>query len=181
MAVEKRLFAPSSIDELLNGWLIHAHKSRDRHDEAARHYAKGQYALGIPSLIVSTVVGTSVFSALASNAVPSLWVGVLSITAAVLSALQTFLDFGGRSDKHRLVGVKYKTAIRQLEQLFVRRSQGEALSQDELSDLRAALDALEDSAPVIMPSIYDRVEKKYADVKYVQEALKLYGKAGRSA
>ena len=181
MATEKRLFAPTGIEELLNGWMIHAYKCRDRHDEAARHYAKGQYALGIPSLIVSTIVGTSVFSALASNAVPSLWVGVLSISAAVLSALQTFLDFGGRSDKHRHSGVKYKTAIRQLEQLFVRRSQGEELSQDELTDLRTALDALEDTAPVIMPSIYDRIEKKYQDVKYVQEAIKLYAKGSRAS
>lgn len=176
MAAEKRLFAPTGIEELLNGWMIHAHKCRDRHDEAARLYAKGQYALGIPSLIVSTIVGTSVFTALSANAVPSWWVGVLSMSAAVLSALQTFLDFGGRSDKHRMAGVKYKTAIRQLEQLFVRRSQGEELSQDELNDLRASLDALEDAAPVIMPRIYDKVEQKYAEVKYVQEALKLYAK-----
>lgn len=99
------------------------------------------------------------------------------MTAAVLAALQTFLDFGGRSDKHRTAGVKYKTAIRQLEQLCVRRSQGEALSQDELNDLRTALDVLEDAAPVIMPRIYDRVEAKYRDVKYVQEAIKLYAKS----
>jgi hypothetical protein len=176
MADEKRLFAPTGISELLNGWLIHAHKCRDRHDEAARHYARGQYALGIPSLVVSTVVGTSVFSALSSNVVQSLWVGILSISAAVLSALQTFMDFGGRSDKHRGMGGKYKAAIRQLEQLIVRRSQGEELSQEELDDLRTALDALEDTAPVIMPSIYDRVEKKYLDAKYVQEAIKLYAK-----
>jgi len=181
MAIEKRVFAPNGIDELLNGWLIHAHKCRDRHDEAARLYAKGQYALGIPSLIVSTIVGTSVFSALSSNATPHWSVGVLSMTAAVLAALQTFLDFGGRSDKHRTAGVKYKTAIRQLEQLCVRRAQGETLSQDELNDLRAALDVLEDAAPVIMPSIYDRVEAKYRDVKYVQEAIKLYAKSAKAS
>lgn len=35
MADEKRVFRPLGTDELLTGWLIHSHKARDRHDEAA--------------------------------------------------------------------------------------------------------------------------------------------------
>jgi len=174
MADEKRVFTPAGIDELIKGWLIHAHKSRDRHDEAARRYAKGQYALGIPSLVASTVVGSSVVSSLASNAVPPWWVAVLSLLAAVLAALQTFLDYGGRSDKHRGAAVRYKAAIRQLEQLRVRRADHEDIRREELDQVRASLDTLEDAAPVVMPSIYDRVEKKYKDMKYVEEALELY-------
>ena len=111
MADEKRVFEPQAVKELLAGWLIHSHKARDRHDEASRRYARGHFALGIPSLIVSTVVGTSVFAALSSKEVPPLWVGFLSILAAVLAALQTFMDFGGRSDKHRTAAVKYKSSI----------------------------------------------------------------------
>lgn len=56
MAAPKRLFDPGSQYELLLGWLIHAHKGRDRHDLAARHYERGRYALGIPTLVVSTIV-----------------------------------------------------------------------------------------------------------------------------
>ena len=176
MADEKRVFSPTGVDELLNGWLIHAHKSRDRHDEAARIYAKGQFSLGIPSLIVSTIVGTSVFSTLAADGKIQWWVGALSLAAAVLVALQTFMDFAGRSDKHRSCAVKYKSAIRCLEQLKVRRGDGEALSKDEVDDVRASLDTLEDAAPVVMPSIFDKIEKKYQDMKYVQDAIGLYAK-----
>lgn len=43
------------------------------------------------------------------------------------------------------------------------------------------LDVLEDAAPVIMPRIYDRVEAKYRDVKYAQEAIKLYAKSVKGA
>lgn len=174
MTEEKRLFSPAAIGELLNGWLIHSHKCRDRHDMAARLYAKGQYALGIPSLVVSTIVGTSVFSALSSKEVPPLWVGLLSIAAAVLAALQTFMDFGGRSDKHRAAGVKYKSAIRLLEQSKVRLGQGDSLTGEEIDSMRTLLDTLEDAAPVIMPKIYDQVEKKYQDMRYVTEAVSLY-------
>lgn len=174
MTDEKRVFSPTGVDEMLNGWLIHAHKCRDRHDEASRLYAKGQYALGIPSLVASTVVGSSVVSYLSAQTTPAVWVAVLSIAAAVLAALQTFLDFAGRSDKHRSAGVKYKAAIRFLEQLKVRRSQGEEIPREELDHFRTALDALEESAPVVMPRIYDRVEKRYQDMKYVQEAIDLH-------
>ena len=174
MSEEKRIFSPAGVDEMVNGWLIHTHKSRDRHDQASRLYAKGVYALGIPALVISTVVGSSVVSALASQESPTWWVAALSIASAVLAALQTFMDFGGRSDKHRNTGVKYKAAIRLLEQLKVRRSEGETLSKDEIDNLRSTLDTLEDAAPVVMPKIYDSVEKKYQDMKYVKAAIDLY-------
>lgn len=174
MADEKRVFTPPGTDELLTGWLIHSHKARDRHDEAARRYAKGQFALGIPSLIVSTVVGTSVFAALSSKEVPPLWVGLLSILAAVLAALQTFMDFGGRSDKHRTAAVKYKSSIRLLEESIVQQKQGAVLTKDEVTAIRTTLDSLEETAPVVMPKIHDNVEKKYQDMRYVSEAIGLY-------
>jgi hypothetical protein len=174
MASDKRLFSPESLEQLLGGWLIHSHKARDRHDLASRTYAKGQYALGIPALIVSTVVGTSVFSSLSSKEVPALWVGLLSITAAVLTAVQTFMDFGGRSDKHRMAAVKYKASIRTIEYLLMRLSTTANITDEELAALRSQLDNLEESAPVVMPKIYDTVEVRYQDVKYVREALDLY-------
>lgn len=176
MADVKRVFAPNAVDELLNGWLVHAHKARDRHDEAARRYAKGQYSLGIPSLVVSTVVGTALFAALSSQITPPLWIGILSMLAAVLSALQTFLDFGGRSDKHRNAAVKYKASIRLLEETLVQIQQGRNISKEQIDETRAGLDRLEESAPVVMPRVYDRIENRYQDMRYVTEAIGLYTK-----
>ena len=174
--VEKRVFTPVGLDELLTGWLIHTHKARDRHDEAARRYAKGQYALGIPSLIVSTIVGTSVFAALSSKEVPPLWVGLLSILAAVLAALQTFLDFGGRSDKHRSAAVKYKASIRLLEEAMVQLKRGAEPTKDDIAAIRTMLDGLEETAPVVMPKIFDAIEKRYLNMEYVSNAISLYNK-----
>jgi hypothetical protein len=176
MADVKRVFVPNAVDELLNGWLVHAHKARDRHDEAARRYARGQYSLGIPSLVVSTVVGTSLFAALSSQMTPPLWIAILSMLAAVLSALQTFLDFGGRSDKHRNAAVKYKAAIRLLEETLVQMQQGRNVSKEQIDDTRAGLDRLEESAPIVIPSVYDRIENRYQDMRYVTEAIGLYTK-----
>src|ERR671937_406780 len=119
MAMPQKLFDPQSPPELLLGWLVHAHKGRDRHDLAARVYERGRYALGIPTLIATTIVGTSVFSTLSSpgSAPTRLWVGLFSLLAAVLAALQTFLDLPTRSERHRSIAVKYKAAIREPEQM----------------------------------------------------------------
>jgi len=181
MAAEKRVFTPAAIDDLLVGWLIHSHKARDRHDEAARRYAWGQYALGIPSLIVSTIVGTSVFAALSSATAPPFWVGLLSMVAAVLAALQTFMDFGGRSDKHRAAAVKYKVSIRLLEESLVQQQEGTPITKDEVDDIRASLDSLEETAPVVMSGIYDRIEQRYKDLQNVSDAVDLYTQTGRLA
>ncbi len=52
---------------------------------------------------------------------------------------------------------------------------GTAPTQEQISQTQQRLDELEDSAPVIMPPIYSRVERHYAaGVQYVHEALGLY-------
>ena len=141
MSKPQKLFDPESPAELLLGWLVHAHKGRDRHDLAARVYERGRYMLGVPTLIASTIVGTSVFSALSSpsGGVPSLWVGLFSVLAAILAALQTFLDLPARSAQHRATGVKYKAAIRELEQMRATLAPGAA--PPVRSDQRRASDA----------------------------------------
>ena len=70
--------------------------------------------------------------------------------------------------------MKYKAAIRLLEQSKVRLSQGAEPSTEDIDSMRTLLDTLEDAAPVVMPKIYDQIEKKYRDLKYVEEAVSLY-------
>ena len=60
MARPRRLLEPENTEELLRGWFLHAHKSRTRHDEAARKYESWRYRLGIPTMTLSAIVGSSV-------------------------------------------------------------------------------------------------------------------------
>jgi hypothetical protein len=180
MTGTQRLFEPQSTSELLRGWLIHAHKGRDRHDLAARLYERSRYLIGVPAILVSTVVGHAVFSALSSKEAPEWWVGALSILAAALTALQTFLDFPTRAERHRSAGVKYKGIIRSLEQTLAEHGRDLPPTEEMIDASRARFDALEDDAPVIMPRIFDRIEARYSKVSYVHEALGLYrGERGK--
>src|SRR5215831_10678127 len=87
------VFEPGDPNELLRGWLLHAHKGRDRHDLAARRCDQRRYLLGIPATVVAAIVGTSTFAALQASPerLLQLVVGVLAIIAAILTSLQTFL------------------------------------------------------------------------------------------
>jgi hypothetical protein len=147
-----KLFEPADREELLRGWLLHAHKGRDRHDFAA-------------------IVGTSVFASLESTPNNSIKIvlGLASISSAVLASLQTFYDFASRAESHRMAGVKYKTVVRMLEQILTQPVKQLPEKSDFLDDLRKRLDDLEAEAPVVPEGIYRQVEERYASVVFSEK------------
>jgi hypothetical protein len=167
----KKLFEPANREELLRGWLLHAHKGRDRHDLAARRNDSYRYWLGVPTIILSAVVGTSVFASLQTQVAPSLRIalGLVSITSAVLASLQTFYNFSSRAESHRVAGVKYKAIIRELEQDLTQPLEQLPDKADFLNDLRKRLDDLEFAAPVVPEGIYRDVEERYASVVFAEK------------
>jgi hypothetical protein len=169
------VFEPDDVNELLRGWLLHAHKGRDRHDLTARRYGYQQrYLLGIPATIISAIVGTTTFAALqeSPNRAIQLLVGGLSVLGAILVSIQSFLDLGARAERHRIAGVRYKAAIRQLEQLGIGTISGLVLDAPAVTELRRQLDALEEEMPVVPPGVYDQIEAKYLNKVFVDSVLK---------
>jgi hypothetical protein len=167
------VFEPDDSNELLRGWLLHAHKGRDRQDLAARRCDQRRYLLGIPATIIAAIVGTATFAALQKTPDPrvQLVVGVLAIVAAILTSLQSFLDLGARAERHRMAGVRYKAVIRQLEQQGIG-TLAKALDAPLLNELRQRLDALEEEMPVIPPHVYDQIEVKYRDPAFTDSVIR---------
>lgn len=168
-AMSKKLFEFANREELLRGWLLHAHKGRDRHDLAARRNDTYRYWLGVPAVILATVVGTSVFASLEKtvDANFKIALGLASILSAVLASLQTFFDFGIRAESHRLAGAKHKAIIRELEQELTQPLKQLPEKDDFYDDLRTRLDALEAEAPVVPDGIYRHVDDLYASVVFL--------------
>ena len=77
--------------------------------------------LGIPVVILTTIVGTTVFSSIASSSTNSIILlvvaGLLSVVAAVFSSLNTFLNYGELAERHRNASVKYGNLRREIEEL----------------------------------------------------------------
>lgn len=126
---------------------------------AALHYSRLHYWLGIPVIIVTTLVGTSVFASIQTQ--PAVWVQVLagfaSVVAAVLAGLQTFLGLQDRAEKHRLAGAKYGAIGRQLEELS---AFPETQSDAQVSDIRQRLDALALESPNVSLFIANRATRE---------------------
>ena len=101
--------------------------------------------LGIPVVVLTTLVGTSAFASLSKAHGDSitflgvdpdvvlLVVGTISVLAAVLSSLQTFLRYATRAEGHRIAALRYET---------LRRDMATTLALP-----RAALDAALDGTP----------------------------------
>lgn len=87
------------------------------HYAAAVRAAKRNYYLGIPSIVLTALVGTSIFYAIDKS--PNLYLqitaGMLSMVAVVLSSLQTFLKWSERAEKHREAGAKFGALLKELE------------------------------------------------------------------
>lgn len=121
------------------------------HYSAALRYSRFHFWLGIPSIVLATIVGTSVFASIQQK--PDVWVqvlvGMLSMLAALLAALQSFLNYGEKAEKHRIAGARYNGIGRELELL---------LSQDAdwkaLESIRIRIDALAQESPHIPESVH---------------------------
>jgi hypothetical protein len=175
MADGKTLLDPENVPELLRAWLLHAHKGRDRHDTAARRFEGRRVWLGATALALSAVVGTSVFASIGQQpgVGVKILVGLLSLSAAVLTALQTFLDYQGRSERHRGAAAKYKAIVREVEQILSTPDEALKVDPQWFADVRQRFEALEQDMPVVAPSIYDAVEETYRHVTFVKTALAL--------
>ena len=138
--------------QMLDDWYERIKVTQLAHYGSAEHYGKRKFHLGVPAVILSALVGTTVFATLQKQ--PELWlqitVGLASVAAALLTSLQTFLGYSEKAEKHRIAGAKYGALGRELEQL-----RAEGITDSEiLSNVRAKLDNLAEESPNNPKSIY---------------------------
>jgi hypothetical protein len=75
-----------------------------------------------------------------------------------------------------VAGVKYKTIIRELEQVLTRPLEQLPDKADFFNDLRKRLDDLELEAPVVPEGIYSSVEDRYGNVVFAETVTSLASK-----
>jgi len=106
------------------------------------------------------VVGTSIFGTLQDN--PSVHIkiaaGVLSISATILAALQTYLGFSEKSIKHKEAGARYAAIWRCLDLLNLElRSEGDNFAKKAIEELKrivARLDEVGKESPTVPDRAY---------------------------
>ena len=149
-------WTPAVLD-LLRDWSARAGGSSASHYSSAHRLSRGNLLLGVPVVILTTFIGTSVFATLQDEIDTSLkiLVGVISVTAAVLASLQTFLRFGERAEKHRVAGESWAALRREIDEMLALHPTYLAARGDPksyLDDLRKRMD---DTA-ALSPALGDR-------------------------
>ena len=139
----------------LDDWYARAFVTQRAHYLSADHFGKRKYWLGIPAVVLSTLVGTSVFATVQKQPEPWLQivVGLASVVAALLASLQTFLGYAERAEKHRIAGAKYGALGRELE---VMRALPSAPSGEVVAEVRKRIDALALESPNNPLAIYKK-------------------------
>jgi hypothetical protein len=148
---------PSSTAELLADWHRRVRESQFAHYNATKPLARANYLLGVPVAILTTIVGTSLFATLESQAGPRfrLLIGLVSLIAAVLASIQTFLRFSERAEKHRGVAARYGSLRRDIEVLQAR---GEPYDATKVDSIQQKLNAVSTEAPEISERIWRQTE-----------------------
>ena len=140
---------PNSNEELVLAWIRRTRESQFAHYDQATRLRLASTRLGFPVIVITAIVGTTVFSSISQTATSDwvkILVGLLSVLASTLSSLQTFMKLPERSEQHRIYGARYGGIRRKLEQIYAAR-ESQAITAQILDSLNCELNALAEEAP----------------------------------
>jgi hypothetical protein len=154
------------IEFLLGSWWRRARESQTAHYRTARSLSQLNYRLGIPTVILSAIVGTSIFASLdeAPSISTKILLGIVSLGTAALSAIQTFLRSAERGEKHRAAGAAFGALRREIEQWQALPKMSEDQLVPFVDGLRKRFDELALHSPEIPAGIWIEVEEILAQV-----------------
>jgi hypothetical protein len=149
--------ASDTFKPLLTEWLAKVSENQKVNHRAAVRFMRYHYILGIPAVILSSIIGTSIFATIEkqTNTTFKVLLGVLSILVAVITGLQTFLRYPERAAKHKEISAKLAEIHREIEQLLANPTAKLNEYRKSVADIGKRLSIISIEAPVI------DIEEKY--------------------
>jgi len=162
---------PLNVDpgERLEYYRKRAHRKVRAHFLAAKHHARLNTWIGVPVVVTSTIVGTTIFATISKEPKLALQIvtGLLSVAAAVLAALQTFFRHAETSEKHRVAAGNYAALFRSFDILRVRLATEGVAPGSPIQGLEGLLlefGKIERESPDVPDQLYDQaVREERAD------------------
>jgi hypothetical protein len=152
--------------DLMDGWQTHVVKQLRIHEQSARRVQSLHYSLGVLAAVFASLAGSSAVVAWqtqTSNDALAIASAVIASGASVLTGAVTFLDLGGRAERHRKAAAAYKDALRELEAIPVRSALPHlpAPEQDAevIDQLETTLRDIDASAPIPPRRIAERIAR----------------------
>lgn len=150
--------------DVLEDWRQRAEDSQYTHYRCAQYYESRHKILGGIVAGISAFVATSIFATLqqnidaSSSLAPRIFIGMISILAAILASLQTFLGFAEKAEKHRTAGANYGSIQREIQEALANCPQD---TGGFFRVLRGKFDDFAKQSPTIPKRLWDRVHKEY--------------------
>ena len=138
--------------QLLDDWHLRATAAQFGHQAQAEQTRRKSIWLGLPVVIMTTLVGTSAFATFNEDSGPEakILVGVISIAAAVLASIQTFLGYSQVAERHRIAATRYANARRTIEVALTRHD------ASAVDAIRGEMDKVGGASPQIGTKDWDR-------------------------
>jgi hypothetical protein len=151
-------------EALLRDWHNRTAAARSAHYLLASRLRKRNLVVGVPSVVFSAVVGTSLFATLSDANVAKplrVVIGVVSLVAAVLAALQTFFGFSERAERHVIAADWYSAVRRRLDLLLALPREDRDPPQKTLDEIRKEMSRIGQQAPEIGQSLWAKMARRY--------------------
>ena len=158
-----------SIEDLLDSWYRRVAAAEHGHRLMADRMRRRHLLLGIPVVILTTLVGTSAFASISKahgNSITFLGidpdavlviVGTISVLAAVLSSLQTFLRYATRAEGHRIAALRYETLRRDMATTLALPRAARGQPDRALDNVRGRMDRYAKESPTIGERTWEKL------------------------
>ena len=149
----------SASDEkaLLQHWAKQARTANVAHLRATDSMNRRSFALGATTTVLGTVVGTTVFASTQGstnfNSPLGYALASVSVLAAALAALQTYLRYSERAEKHRRASRQYGDIVRDIASVSNARLPVRELDK-QVREVDGHLDLVDDPAPNVAPFVW---------------------------
>jgi len=148
----------------LEDWHDRAAAARSAHYLLASRLRRRNIMVGVPAVVFSAVVGTSLFATLSQANVPKVLrivIGMVSLAAAVLAALQTFFGFAPLAERHVVAGDWYSAVRRHVDELMALPSEERGPAKECLDTIRKEMSQISQQAPEIGQELWQRTARRY--------------------
>jgi hypothetical protein len=151
--------------QLLEEWTARVTAAQHAHYYLMTQLRRRNLMLGIPVIVLTAAVGTALFSSIASDEAAPTWAkilaGSISALAGVLAAVQTFLKFSERAEKHAVAADWLAAVRRDLEAVMATPEKARGNPAAVLERLRKEINKIAQTAPGIGESVWHRFAKQY--------------------
>lgn len=149
------------MSELLERWRLNSKRSQIANYKAAGYFTRLHYLIGIPSVVMSVIAGSLVFVGIGGELTVAvqITIGIISMLAAVLGALQTFLGLEQRSSKHKVTASEYGAIKRHVDQILASQNYPDAQNIEAIKDIRVRMNSLAREAPELPNHLWEKVIK----------------------